>query len=69
MEGWTSASAAFLKYSRGGGGGEDARGQEEQESRRIMSLFDLQCAMLSLFGTEIPIVSLIYTYAIEKLSQ
>jgi hypothetical protein len=56
MEGWTNADAVFLRYSSKGvvvNPGEES----EQRIERRTSLFQVKCALLALFGKDIPIVS------------
>ena len=61
MEGWTDAEKVFLKYSQEEKEKEqewEQNGVKEEETKRErqMSLFQVKCALLALFGEEIPLV-------------
>lgn len=56
MEGWTDRDVVFERYSSDRGEGE-----------RRMSLFQVKCALLSLFGISVSIVSRIY-FGLGQLS-
>ena len=63
MEGWTDADAAFFKYSSCRDGRVRIDPEEEMQiSSRFMSLFQVKCALLALFGEEIPTVSPPYMF-------